>query len=570
MGLTTPLFTALSGLNANSTAISVAGNNIANVNTTAFKNSRASFETQISETLSQGSAPSTDLGGSNQVQIGLGTRVGSITRNFGDGSLQPTGVNTDLAVEGAGFFVVNFAGETRYTRAGGFSLNSEFNLVNSDGGLLQGYGIDEDFNIIEGVLDNVNIPLGALTVAKATDSVMFSGNLNSGGDIATKGTIINSSAMFTDTSGAVPALGTDSLTALFDDTGTSLFTAGDILTITNATKGGTDIPDHTFEIGGDPLTTTSDVAGSTVDDLLTFIHDVLGIHDSIGDGASVSLDAGAIRIQGNTGKTNDIELNDINFVLDRGGTRTVPLDFGYSQFADGESIKTTFVAFDSLGTPMTISLNMILENKSDVGTTWRFFADSEDNTELSTAIGTGLLNFNTKGDLTSVIDDVITIRRDDTGAITLQDISLGFLDSDEPIASRNDDSNLLMESQDGSPVGTLDNFSINNNGTIEGNFTNGLNRNLGQVVLSTFVNPHGLLDVGGNLFDTTSTSGNASILSPGSSGAGRVVGGALELSNVDLSQEFINLIISSTGFSANSRVLSTSDELIQELLATVR
>ena len=101
-------------------------------------------------------------------------------------------------------------------------------------------------------------------------------------------------------------------------------------------------------------------------------------------------------------------------------------------------------------------------------------------------------------------------------------------------------------------------------------FSNGLLRNLGQVVLATFANPNGLNDVGGNLFNVSSNSGNATVAIPGSGRAGRIVGGALELSNVDLSEEFINLITASTGFSANSRVLDTSNRLIQELLVTAR
>ena len=125
-------------------------------------------------------------------------------------------------------------------------------------------------------------------------------------------------------------------------------------------------------------------------------------------------------------------------------------------------------------------------------------------------------------------------------------------------------------SQDGSGIGTLEDFSISTDGTISGVFSNGLLRNIGQVVLATFANPRGLLDLGGNLFNLSSNSGNATIALPGSGRAGRIVGGALELSNVDLSEEFINLITASTGFSANARVLSTSDRLIQELLATAR
>src|SRR5690606_30234985 len=120
MGLTTSMFSGLSGLAMNSQMLTVAGNNISNVTTNAFKRTRVTFETQISQTLSAGSAPSADLGGTNPLQVGYGTRMGSIRRDFSSGGLQPTGVSTDMAIEGNGFFTVNVAGSRFYTRDGGF------------------------------------------------------------------------------------------------------------------------------------------------------------------------------------------------------------------------------------------------------------------------------------------------------------------------------------------------------------------------------------------------------------------------------------------------------------------
>ncbi|MFN7022121.1 MAG: flagellar hook-basal body complex protein, partial [Phycisphaerales bacterium] len=103
-----------------------------------------------------------------------------------------------------------------------------------------------------------------------------------------------------------------------------------------------------------------------------------------------------------------------------------------------------------------------------------------------------------------------------------------------------------------------------------GGFTNGLTRTVGQVALATFSNPEGLVDIGSNLFTPGPNSGTPIIGEPLSLGAGRIVGGSLELSNVDLSQEFINLILASTGYSASSRVISTTDQLMQQLLVLGR
>jgi flagellar hook protein FlgE len=132
------------------------------------------------------------------------------------------------------------------------------------------------------------------------------------------------------------------------------------------------------------------------------------------------------------------------------------------------------------------------------------------------------------------------------------------------------DSQLVMSNQDGSPIGSLSSFSIGADGTITGAFTNGKTQTLGQVAVANFDNPNGLVDDGGNKFSEGPNSGVAVISAPLSLGAGAIRSGALEASNVDISKEFINMIISSTGFSASSRVISTSDQLLTELLNSAR
>lgn len=119
-------------------------------------------------------------------------------------------------------------------------------------------------------------------------------------------------------------------------------------------------------------------------------------------------------------------------------------------------------------------------------------------------------------------------------------------------------------------MGTLTSFSIGGNGIITGAFSNGLTRTIGQVAISTFSNPEGLVDAGVNLYAVGANSGNPIITNPGELGTGNLVGGSLELSNVDLAQEFINLIVSSTGYSAASRVISSADQLLQQLLVIGR
>ena len=116
----------------------------------------------------------------------------------------------------------------------------------------------------------------------------------------------------------------------------------------------------------------------------------------------------------------------------------------------------------------------------------------------------------------------------------------------------------------------LTSFSVGADGVITGGFSNNRTRSLGQVVIATFNNDAGLVDRANNLFQIGPNSGSALITPPGNFGTGQIVGGALELSNVDLGQEFIEMITTSTGYSASSRVISTADQLIQQLLVLGR
>lgn len=127
-------------------------------------------------------------------------------------------------------------------------------------------------------------------------------------------------------------------------------------------------------------------------------------------------------------------------------------------------------------------------------------------------------------------------------------------------------STIKAEKPNGQQAGTLQSFTINADGTIMGAFSNGLKSPVGRIALGTFANPVGLEKAGGSLYTTTVNSGEAQIGTAGTGGRGGLVGGALEMSNVDLSSEFTNLIIAQRGFQANSRVITTSDELLQELV----
>ena len=571
MGLTSSLFTSLTGLNSNAQMLNVAGDNIANVNTTAFKKSRISFETQILRTLSSGLAPRAERGGTNPTQVGMGVQTSSIRRDFNSGSLQPTGVSTDMAINGNGFFVVDVAGVNRYTRDGNFSLDKDSSLISvSTGGIVQGFGVDSDFNIVTDMLQDVKIPIGIMTLAEATSEVKFAGNLNAGGDVATQGSIIDFEALYSDPAASISAVAGDSLASLMaaGSAPASVVALGDIITISGASKGGAVIPDSTFEVG--PANTTgSDDFGTTVQDLMDFLDEILGIDNAVSGGLSIA--GGVITIVGNTGQINDLVFGTSNFIINQSTGPTTGLALTKTQPANGESVRTIFEGFDSLGSPLTIDLRFVQETKDSSGTMWRFYAQSSDDTDLDRVLGNGTISFNTNGQYIGATGTSIMIDRVDTGSQTPQSINLAFTDQSGAISSLVDTaSEASVISQDGAPLGTLTEFNLSEDGTITGIFSNNLLRAIGQIPVATFANNEGLQALGANLYVSGPNSGQPQIVTAASSSAGKVVGQTLELSNVDLATEFMSLITASTGFTANSRALSTSDRLIQDLLATLR
>ncbi len=191
MGLASALSTALTGLTAAETTIDVVGNNVANSNTVGFKASTAIFATQFLQTQGLGSSPTSTNGGTNPRQVGLGVQVAEITPDFTQGTIEISANPSDLAIQGDGFFMVQGTqGETLYSRNGIFKTNSQNELVNINGNRLLGFGVDDNFQILETSLQPLTIPLGASAVAQATQHVFFEGALTPTGDIATQSQVI--------------------------------------------------------------------------------------------------------------------------------------------------------------------------------------------------------------------------------------------------------------------------------------------------------------------------------------------------------------------------------------------
>lgn len=183
------LFAGVTGLQAHQIAMDVESNNIANVNTIGYKYSRANFSDLLAQTSQIATAPQGDLGGKNAVQVGLGTTINSVTRIMTQGSIQNTDKNTDVAIQGDGFFIVSSdAGSTyKYSRSGDFKFDAAGNFVDNNGFVVQGWVRDETTGKVDATapISNINIPPGLTTPANPSSEVSLQANLDSGETVET-------------------------------------------------------------------------------------------------------------------------------------------------------------------------------------------------------------------------------------------------------------------------------------------------------------------------------------------------------------------------------------------------
>jgi flagellar hook protein FlgE len=286
----------------------------------------------------------------------------------------------------------------------------------------------------------------------------------------------------------------------------------------------------------------------------------------VADTTSGVANAVTFDVNGYYGAQSDLEIKRQNF---SDATGVSPLTFNKVAAASGESAYTTMEVYDSLGTPLTMNLTTYMESRGDTGIVWRYIAQSPDNTNGDAYMQTGILTFNNEGQLVTSTGSPMGIIRTGSGAKAMS-MYLNFDQMTSLTANMAGASQMLPQSQDGYKLGTLSSFSVGADGQINGSYTNGLTRSIGQVAIATFSNPNGLVDEGGNRFSSNSTSGVPVITAPGQLGSGTIRSSSLEMSNVDISTEFTNMIVASSGFSASSRVVSTANQLLTELLQSVR
>jgi flagellar hook protein FlgE len=353
-------------------------------------------------------------------------------------------------------------------------------------------------------------------------------------------------------------------------------------------KGGSTLAMKKLTVTGGAINLPSD---TRVVDLLNFMNEALGIQkpdssngipqsiDTVANttpptlvdpGSSIS--AGVIKIVGNNGLANsvDISLDGMQFVAPA-GTSTVNMPFTKYQDAVGQSTLTDFLVYDSLGTACNVRVTADLESRGDAGTVYRWFADSPANStptgNPTISVGTGTITFDGNGKFISASNDKVTIYRSGTPAVSPLVFTMDFGNiSGLGVAT----CSLQMKSQDGSAPGQLASFIVGEDGLITGVFTNSIKRDLGQIRLARFANPAGLEQKGQNLYASGVNSGVPIQGNPGQQGIGSIVAGAVELSNTDIGGSLTDLIVASTMYRSNARVITTTQQLFDVLLAMNR
>ncbi len=731
------LWAGVSGLNAHQVAMDVEGDNIANVNTAGFKYSRVNFSDLLSQTSTIATAPQGDLGGKNSTQVGLGTQVSSITKIFKQGSIQSTDKNTDLAIQGDGFFVVSpDSGKTyNFSRNGDFVFDANGNFVDSNGYIVQGWTRDSVTGEIDSTapIGNITVPPGLTTPANESSYINVKANLNSGNSIVNKSPIYSldylNNAVDLNGNGVVDAgeahsendWGSDIFNTdkklyersedfgvLFDSTGESFSIqenqgiwmsyadAKNTQTITATGNQTVDLTLNGSHITGTTAGTTADETAQQIATLINQKTSVTGVVATVNGSditftnnnggttdnmKNINLDintandttglsdkevytaykyqyvkSGAAPIQGtppadttassrtftttedlrnaiqndarnnvnydssdDAGEASDSNTNDGVLVTvtndgkyqiqnPKSGTDDWDMNFKITDLTDpvnsvsaNSRFTTTMSAlqgnlpsgtttrisqtinaaahassidiFDSLGTKHTVRFEFKkIGYTSDGGTQWSTIISVPEPGDINGGVNpknivTGQISFNSDGSLSSYTPTNLTYTANN-GSTPNQNINLQFGTAGgfDGMTSFDATSNTSGISQDGYPGGDLNGIRVDESGTLIGSFTNGRSFGLAQVSMASFTNNEGLESAGGGVYRQTSNSGDPIIGQASTGKRGAIQASALEMSNVDLSRSLTQLIIIQRGFQANSKTITTSDQMLNTLL----
>lgn len=585
------LFSGVSGLKTHQTRMDVIGNNIANVNTTAYKSSSMTFSALMSQTTKQASGPNalTGVGGTNARQIGLGVKAGAINTNItGQGSAQSTGNPFDIMITGEAFFVVNNGVSNYFTRDGSFYVDGAGNLaMTSTGYNVMGWQVDPETQ---------NIKKDTVTALR----IMNQANMTYPPEATSQATI---GGVIDSNDKDVTSPNGKSINLTFYDALGYQYTAK--LVVKQS-----DNP-HKFSLELDRITDSTgkdvrDLEGNTlnVKELVKFSDALRGIDKT----TKLGMDTTAYKWNGQVLETTD--------------TPAVPLaDLAQMFEANGElkALDTELTINDKDGNPITVgqALDNIAKVHGYEGSTDEFLklgmkvetpnATTGGNDVTYVSMKTLLFNStsntdpqfpkldatNSSVEMTAyVFDGVVVSYNPDTGVfdglngagatnstfnLNLSALGGNFSNitvdmSQSSNYGKKGTSTLAATNGDkggvgaGRRLGEMIGLTIQDNGMIYATYDSGMTKLLGQIATAMFANASGLEKSGDNLYSATLNSGEFDGIGVDiTADGGYMTSGQLEMSNVDLSSEFTEMITTQRGFQANSRIITVSDTLLEEL-----
>jgi flagellar hook protein FlgE len=580
MGLTSSLFSGVSGLSVLGDAMTVIGDNIANVNTVGFKSSRVSFQDILSQTVATQSG---------SAQVGRGTALGDVTMAFGQGSFESTESPTDLAIGGDGFFIVRHPESVEneyFTRAGGFNFDKDGFFVNAAGYVVRGWELER--NPLTGEVEDIgsitDIRLANFTSPpEATDSISVIANLDSegtnntagsstslseiwDGDLALDSHIGDTAYEYQTTVKIYDSLGsTHDITIYFDKA--DLDQTYEYIVTCNPAEDQRTIFDDPLADAGLGLLGRGTLEFSA-DGVLTD----MDFERFVGNGGGLTCNQGswpsAVPATGAYSGTaalpanytftaaggGDIGTDAITITVggDGTGSFTIPSTYAAGDFVQGvDGMLFQFNVGDTIAGGNAFNVDIAVGDPDDllVGDNWAvmdgdftnqhytFAADFLGGNETEVE-----LNFGTGWDGTDWIPDALSTSYYSSASTTVFQTATGY------------------------GAGDLQSISVDTDGVITGSYSNGQVTPLFRVALAKFQNVQGLFKEGGNLFKETRNSGEAITGQPGTNGLGSIAANSLEQSNVDISNEFVKMITTQRGFQANSKIVTTVDTMLSDVI----
>ncbi len=570
MSLFGAMISGVSGLNAQSQNLGVISDNISNLNTIGYKGTVGRFSTLVTESAT------------NTSYTPGGVRFHPTALISKQGLLQATSSNTAAAISGDGFFVVrgtNNPGsdnEIFFTRAGDFKPDDDGYLRNTAGYYVQGWATDRNGNLLDpagtattsnssAVSDLQVLDINSiLTAAASTTSIEFGANLN------------RNETAFVGGSNVSTTLGVDGTAALAGQAG---ITAGDSFDITyNGTT--TTITIAAGETLSDIAAKISAVTGATATATSTGANDTLTITGSFADQDVVITN------------NNNTPLTALGFTGPFPATLAATYtggDLASGTVAENNTMPVTI--FDSLGSAHVVQLQVIKlgQNRWGFELTGSTAADELDPAlHPDGLIQSGIITFNGDGSLrtftdnaetTNLVDQDIAVNwsnGSNANQITLDLGIVGLTNGVTQFGAGSDSNGNLVEydtkfiNQDGAQAGSMVNYGFTEDGFLQVEFANGVKRPIYKLAIATFEAPDEMENHTGNVYRQTRESGDYLLREPGLNGAGNVVASALESSNVDLAVEFTNMIVTQRAYSANTKTITTTDEMLDELIRIKR